>query len=431
MTRRELLSFARFQATQIRNGGLSLILRKFVKGTRFFVVEFPFFILAVPLVLVLRFLKSYRLIRFGKVGGVVIGNSVFDFEYYLSERELERSNNLDLFYFSTDRICNSQWEKMVRRNCYVNSAVRFLDVANQLVPGGGRHTVRLVSPKTGSRDVKGVLYRTEPHTLFTTKEDVRGQEFLRSVGMEDGDHFVCLMVRDPSYKAKHQAWIKSDWAYHNYRDVDIDDFCAGALRAARDGAWVFRMGKSVTKPLLVSHSRVIDYATSVYRSDFLDMWLMANCHYCITTGTGLDDVCVAFRRPLVEVNQLPIGLGRCNQAFTVDLFKYLRWKTSKRFLSLKEVISTGAITFLRSEEYDHLGIEVVDNSPAEIVDAIDEMEGRLAGTWKESTQDAELQERFWCMFKVAAHFKQRFGWIHPHSRISAAFLRANHSWFLA
>ena len=51
---------------------------------------------------------------------------------------------------------------------------------------------------------------------------------------------------------------------------------------------------------------MIDYATSDDRSDFLDIWLMANCYFCITTGTGLDEVAGFWGIPSVFVNLLPL-----------------------------------------------------------------------------------------------------------------------------
>ena len=145
----------------------------------------------------------------------------------------------------------------------------------------------------------------------------------------------------------------------------------------------------------------------------------------------LEDICVAFRRPIVEVNYLPVGLNRCNQAFAVDLFKYLRWKTNGKFLSLNDLIKTGAIYFLSSNFYEDLGVEIIDNTPEEIVNAVIEMEERLNGTWLDEPEDLELQNIFWEKFKTSPHYNERFGWINPDSRISASFLRKNHDWFLA
>jgi len=424
MKRKSLISFFVFQARQVKNGDFKIIFLKICK-------RLPFYFFAFPLILFFRLIRPFKLVRFGYIRSDVIGNSVFDAEYYLSERELEKQNSLDLFYFSTTILCNEQWATMIRRHLHIYSFVRFLDDLNQLIPGGKTHIAKMVSLETGSRDNKGVLYRTKPHSPFTEEENKRGNNFLKEIGMKKGESFVCLLVRDAAYKSKYQNWIKNDWSYHNYRDSNVNDYIDTTLILAEQGHRVFRMGKEVDKPFRVKHPQVMDYANSSYRTDFLDIWLMANCRYCITTGTGLDDVCVAFRRPLVEVNYLPIGLGRCNQAYAVDLFKYLKWKSNGKLLSLDEIINTGAINFCYNKLYEDMGIEIIDNTSEEIVNTVVEMEGRLNGTWIEESKDIKLQKTFWEKLENSPHFNKRFGWIHPKSRISAYFLRKNHKWFFA
>ena len=64
--------------------------------------------------------------------------------------------------------------------------------------------------------------------------------------------------------------------------LESEQFQQVAIALAEKGYWVFRMGKAVEDVFNVEHPRVIDYAQSNERSDFLDIWLMANCYFCIT-----------------------------------------------------------------------------------------------------------------------------------------------------
>lgn len=404
-------------------------MRKLYVGVPY-AITLPIYLLAVPIVLIVRCIRPITLVRFGPIGSAVIGNSTFNAEYYLSESELEKRKTLDFFYFRNPILPNEQWEIMVRRHFYIHSFVKYLDILNCLIPGGEKNTVRMVSIINGARDVKGVLSRTKPHMPFTKEENKRGRDFLEEIGLKKIDRFVCVIVRDSAYKDQVQSWLKKDWSYHNYRDSDLNTYHDAILTLAKKGYWVIRMGKVVNKPLNIHHPRVLDYSKSTYRNDFLDMWLMANCFFCITTGTGLDDVCVAFRRPLVEVNYLPLGWNRCNQALLVGLSKKLRWKSNGKFLRLNDLIKTGAINFSQTKLYNDLGVEIVDNTSDEITDAVIEMEGRLEGTWVETAEDIELQTIFWKKFKTNHQFTDHFGWKHPESRISSSFLRKNHDWFL-
>jgi hypothetical protein len=66
-----------------------------------------------------------------------------------------------------------------------------------------------------------------------------------------------------------------------------------------------------------------------------------------------------------------------------------------------------------------MGIELVENSPEEILDVVIEMDERLKGTWENSEEDEELQRRFWNIFKVNDLSKV------IRARIGTKFLRQN------
>nr|NQU89206.1 TIGR04372 family glycosyltransferase [Bacteroidota bacterium] len=176
---------------------------------------------------------------------------------------------------------------------------------------------------------------------------------------------------------------------------------------------------------------VQDYANSSYRSDFLDIWFMANCHFRITTGTGLDDVCVAFRRPFVQINQIPHASFRGWVPNYVILYRILRYRNNGELISLREQIKTGVITAFHSEDYENRNIEIINNTSEEIMETVDEFEQRLAGTWVETEKDMELQKLYWKRLKTWPDFDQFVGYIRPEARVSASFLRKNHQWFLA
>ena len=75
----------------------------------------------------------------------------------------------------------------------------------------------------------------------------------------------------------------------------IDSFSLAADSLAKKGYYVFRMGKNVKGKFKTTSEKVIDYANSKYRSDFLDIFLGANCEFCISTGLGFDEVPEIFR----------------------------------------------------------------------------------------------------------------------------------------
>ena len=128
------------------------------------------------------------------------------------------------------------------------------------------------------------------------------------------------------------------------------------MALAERGYWVFRMGKVVSSRLSLGHPRVVDYATSAQRSDFLDIWLMAHCYFAISTGLGLDSIADIFRKPMVFVNYLPIlDLEAWGPYITVP--KHLSWASDNKPLTLLEQLKH---TSLNGHYYEEKGIEVSD-----------------------------------------------------------------------
>ena len=62
------------------------------------------------------------------------------------------------------------------------------------------------------------------------------------------------------------------------------------------------MGSEAEKKMSISSNQFIDYPFCDQKSDFLDIWLMANCDFCITSGTGLDMASICFGKPIVYTN---------------------------------------------------------------------------------------------------------------------------------
>jgi putative glycosyltransferase (TIGR04372 family) len=67
------------------------------------------------------------------------------------------------------------------------------------------------------------------------------------------------------------------------------------------------MGTMVKSPLRSSCLKITGYALNVMRSDFMDIFLDANCEFAITNRNRMDAVPVIFQRPIIRVNGVPLG----------------------------------------------------------------------------------------------------------------------------
>jgi len=347
-----------------------------------------------------------------------IGHFAFDVEYYLSLVELEGKTrrSSDLFFFK-GTICNTQLAKMVRREVIVVDCLSHVHWVLSRLPWSDHLLLRPNRMIDSSRDKAAVLARTSAHLNFTDDEKARAQTELAKLGLIRGHPFVCLIVRESAYL--DYAYPGKDWGYHDFRDCDISRYKSASSLLTKQGYFVIRMGKTVIQSFSFdSNSKIIDYAKSEFRSDLLDIWLMANCEFSVSSGTGLDSVSDIFRRPVVYANYdvFPLVVTWAN---SITVPKKLVWKSSGNQLSIEEYCLH---SYAHSDLYDEAGISVIEMEPEEIVLVVQEMLDRLQGRIR-SRADIELQEMFWSIFQGQDYFSKQHGVRHNLATIGSNFLK--------
>lgn len=404
------IRFIQSQIKEIQERGLLVLLPK----VRMLLAMVP----AVPVVLLVRVLRPAVVIRFGGLMSGRIGHFAANAEVYLCERDagMHSSRTFDIFYH-TSPICNLQLKKMWDRTLHVSRFAYPVDMLNRWLPGGEKHVIPWRYNQ--DRDIHGLLAHTQVHLSFSPEEERLGRESLRAIGIPDGSPFVCFHARDPAYL--QSVFPNANWRYHDYRDSSIQNHIPAAKELTRRGYFAIRMGAVVKEALNTSNPRIIDYATK-YRTDFLDIFLGAKCHFYLGDSCGLADIPMVFRRPLAIVNMIPLEYAPTWGPNDLFIPKKLWLREERRFQTFREILDSGIGRFLESEQYEQLGIEVIENTPEEITAVAVEMDERLKGTWQTTEEDEELQRRFWALFE-----KYKSPELHGKilSRIGTDFLRQN------
>ena len=374
----------------------------------------PFALVAVCIV---RLLRPVVVIRFGKLISTRIGHFAGNTELYLCERDMGLHGNktFDIFYHS-EPVCNQQLAKMWGRVLRIYRYVYVLYKVNRWLPSYKMHEV----PMPSDRDTKNLLSRTRPHISFTPEEELAGKAGLKMMGIPDDASFVCIYGRDPAYLKS--AFPDNDWNYHDYRDCEIQNFLLAADELTKRGYFVIRMGSVVANELVSDNPRIIDYATK-RRTDFMDVYLCAKCSFFLGVPGGIIAIPIIFRRPLAIVNSIPIEYILSWNATDIMILKKLKMRKNDRFMSLRDIMNSGAGKFSSSEEYEKMGVEVVQNTSEEIAELALEMDERLNGRWEASPENDELQQIFWSLFKDS----ELHGATRAH--IGADFLRSNKELF--
>ena len=389
--------------------------------------ELFLFVLAFPIVVMIALIKPWLLVRWGELPGPRIGHFAANTELYLCERDaginVPKHRYVDIFFIEQP-ICNQQLAEMWKRilRIWPTWILAFLRRVNWLIPGGAVHEIG--SNTQHDRDVHNLLDRFPSHLKFTAEEEARGKASLQTMGIPDGAPFVCLIVRDSAYLDAHQS---NDWSYHSYRDSDIQNYVLAAEELADRGYFVIRMGAKVLEAIKSRHPRVIDYATNGLRNDFMDIYLGANCKFCISVSTGFDAVPLIFRRPIVYVNMVPLGYLPTYKEQSIGITKHHFFVQKNRELTLREIFECGAGFGLRTSDYESKGIRLVENTPEEIRDVVVEMAERLNGAWQAEPDDDALQRRFWKIYPVHALDASQNARIHGQirARFGSQFLRSN------
>lgn len=392
-------------------------------------------ILLLPIIIFIRLLRPFVLIRFGTLISSRIGHYTGQTEMYLSERDagVQPKYTIDIF-FNEKVICNYQLKKMwdrILRVCQITRLQRPLYLANRLLPGYKKHVIVLPS----ELDFNGFLKRIPAHLSFLPEEEKKGFKSLKKMGIPAESKFICFMVRDSSYLKTLNP--KNDWSYHGYRNSNIDNFIPMLEELARKGYYIFRMGATSEKRLNIDNRNVIDYSNN-FRTEFSDIYLSAKCHFFVSTGTGIDSVAYIFRRPIVFVNIANLS-SSCFWG-SGDLFipKKLWIRKERRFMTFREILISGIDKFGRKEKFEQMGIELIENTSEAITSVVLEMDERLKGSFQASEEDEELQQRFCSIMKSYGHLGAISTGRHSHSimksdrylrvintRIGSDFLRQN------
>jgi len=350
---------------------------------------------ALSFILTLLLINKFRTVRIHEVINSRLGHFVTNTELSrLSSLKKNRDSNkksLDLYCFLHRTSTNHFLEILWRRTliCLTGDwGSIFYLLATRTVP-------KLVR-ESDFDNQNGQLYKYPIALEFSPAELSEGKKFLRNLGIQEKDKFVCINVRDSSFLQKSQplGWSKSkDWSYHDYRDTRIANYVVASEKLAELGYTVFRMGAIVSEPLLSEHPRVFDYATNGMRTEFLDVFLGAHCEFCISTGSGWDEIPGYFRRPRMYVNIIPSLSYQILDRELILYPKILLNSKNNDQLTLKEIIETEVHQIGRTVEYADRGVVIKDMSSEELVEAVTEMATRVEGRFVPTEQQKLMREK--------------------------------------
>jgi putative glycosyltransferase (TIGR04372 family) len=260
------------------------------------------------------------------------------------------------------------------------------------------------------------LDHSDAHLRLTDKENQKAETALRSMGLQEGQQFVCFVVREGG---EFEALS---------RNHSIHDFEAAALALAETGVAVVRMGAANCTPIKLKHDLVFDYANSGKRSELADIYLMANCLFAVSTMSGPDALALACRRPVLYVDVAHYGLVFSGTRLTTWVPARLKDIATSKNLSLSEVFSRGVGWYWKDSQFSDAAITIEKSSPDEISTYVLEM---LESNRPNVITSSHANHKNYQTQMADAMGDLGRLWHGPaQSRLAPRFLEDNSEWFL-
>jgi putative glycosyltransferase (TIGR04372 family) len=255
----------------------------------------------------------------------------------------------------------------------------------------------------------------EQHLEFSSKEIDEGLTLLKNLGIPSGTQYVCVVTREGG---DEESFL---------RNKDINDLSEMIDAFVGRGIAVVRLGGPNSLPLKNSGGMIFDYAHSEYKSPESDIYLIANCHFMVSTMTGPDALALAFRK-----NVLLLDIAHYGLLFSGT--KLITWVPSilhdgEKNLSVSEVFNSGAGWFWKDSQFRKNGISVSKSSPTQIAEYGIELLDRLNS--EQVFLPSELQNQSQAALQNAMGDLGESWHGEVKALIPNSFLEQNKNWFLS
>lgn len=312
-------------------------------------------------ILLSSIINIFLKIRFGIIYTSRIGHLCYNVEVYLNSR-----NNDEFTFFGTQkRIAN----KLILENWRLNKRVYFNKFGFY-----GYFFLKRIFPKNKMLIQWEELYPN--YSKLISKNKIFNTNFLKKnkdqilKKKKIKTPFICFHNRDSNY-LKH---IGGDGNDHDFRDYKFLDYSSSIKYLSSKAIYSIRMGRKAEKfKLIKKFSSFYDFSNKK-SNDFIDIFLINNCEFLVSSATGLSNMATLLRKKMVLVNAIPFWLREMYQYTPGSIF------LPKKIFSIKK---NRLLKFFEIENLDYniheknffkkRNLKVVNNSKEEIYLAVKEM----------------------------------------------------------
>ena len=406
-----------FIFTRYKSAKYLILTYRKIKIILIFFLSIPEYLIIFIIIIIFLVLRPFMKIKIFELETRAIGALALPTEIFLCEKNLglhSNKKNEFIICFPNSKISNFFLYKKFKKNLVVVPILFFKKIfflSNKiffLKSFLSSHRNWRYHPNNWQYiDIHDVLSKNKPTINFSNEELEEGRKFLESFHIKAKDSFFCFNSRSKYYASEID---------NSCRNSDINLQVKGIENIVNENFKAFRMGSVKQNPIITENKNIIDYTNLKERSDFLDIYLLFNCKFMVSTGTGLDTVPALNRKKVLYVNY-----------FLQDAHHqpggYVPIIVPKKFMDLKrkilipyrEVFDKNLLRCSSLNELNKLGYNLIDNSEIEILKAIKEMyelsfseDHAIDGNYKYKNVDLEvLNKNFWNLYEKKYLFKPK------------------------
>ena len=319
-------------------------------------------------------------------------------------QDIKNKKNKFFFFFNRPT-ANKQINEMIKRKIkvydsnfffvilkkalkYWNKKDFLFDIAPYSIQGFFNRSFNNIDPKYDG-----------PRLCFTQNEKEKGENLLAEFGLKKNEEWICIHNRDSLYLARQ--FPKNFFSYHDYRNFSIQDLKASAEFFANKGYFVFRVGNLQREKLETNNSKIIDYANSKLKSDFLDIYLLAKSKFYLGSSSGPMNLSVSFKRPAYGVNYSFPRFVRSHIPY-MFIFKRIKNLENGRLLNLKEILTSNFVEQIQNNKIKDFNHAEINNPPEEMSLLSSDILKEINGEEIFDKDDVKIQKDFWSLYKKYA-----------------------------
>ncbi len=384
----------------------------------------------IPIIILIRIISPLKIIRFGKIRSGEYGHFIGATYVYLLIQDKKKSKYIDFFFFN-NFVSNKHWAKLLKKKIKIYKIIELFYIANFFIPGYREHIYNIEDSNQGNEkffdkyltETIGKNKKKSIDLVLENKNKTEIESFLKKNNITKNTKFVIISSRDSIYKKtiNLKGKLGIDFSYHDYMNWNVNNFIPTINYLNKLGYLVIRMGKYVEKKIKYKNKLFIDYANSKSRTDFLDLWLKKNCEFAVCSPSGFSMPLYIFKKPTIFVNCVPFSTIFSFQKNMYFLPKKLKFKGSKKFLSLINQKNNDFISLKRTDDYKKNNLLVLENTKKEIKDTVIDFLNKENKKFV-SKKKEKLEKNFILLVKKITNKK-------IIANVSTSFL-LNNKWFL-